>query len=132
MNLATLAFRAFPGILILRCSANAREHQLRTFTRVSYIFALSPLSCRASTSAAAPEDSNTVQPAAVRDGSHDFDFIYGKWRMPNHHLKERLAKSDEWGDFISCDEGGPLPGGIGDIDYWKANFWKETQRVCRS
>jgi hypothetical protein len=22
-------------------------------------------------------------PATVRDGSHDFSFIYGKWRMPN-------------------------------------------------
>lgn len=31
--------------------------------------------------------------ATVRDGSHDFDFIYGKWRMPNHRLKKRLAGS---------------------------------------
>ena len=32
-------------------------------------------------------DSPTAQSAAVRGGSHDFDFIYGKWRMPNHRLK---------------------------------------------
>src|SRR5262245_49041252 len=56
----------------------------------------------------------TAQSAAVRDGSHDFNFIYGKWRMPNHMLKNRLADSHEWVDFITCDEGGPLPGGIGD------------------
>jgi hypothetical protein len=63
--------------------------------------------------------------ASVRDGSHDFDFIYGKWRMPNHRLKQRLAGSREWVDFITCDEGGPLPGGIGNIDYWKASIWKD-------
>jgi hypothetical protein len=45
--------------------------------------------------------------------------------MPNHHLKKRLAGSDEWDDFITCDEGSPLPGRIGDIDYSKASFWKD-------
>jgi hypothetical protein len=78
-----------------------------------------------------PDASKTDQPStakqseAVRDGSHDFDFIYGKWRMPNHRLKKRLAGSHEWVDFVTCDEGSPLPGGIGDIDYWKARYWKD-------
>jgi hypothetical protein len=44
-------------------------------------------------SAASPSNS------AVREGSHDFDFIYGKWRMPNHRLKERLAGSHKVGQF---------------------------------
>ena len=70
-------------------------------------------------------DSNKVQSKATRDGSHDFDFIYGKWRMPNHRLKKRLAGSHEWDDFITCDAGSPLPGGIGDIDYWNASYWKD-------
>jgi hypothetical protein len=77
----------------------------------------------AARSVAAPDDPR--QHAAVRDGSHDFDFIYGKWRMPNHRLKKRLAGSHEWADFITCDEGGPLPGGIGDTDYWRASIWKD-------
>jgi hypothetical protein len=78
-----------------------------------------------------PDASKTDQPStakqsgAVRDGSHDFDFIYGKWRMPNHRLKKRLAGSHEWVDFVTCDEGSPLPGDIGDIDYWKATYWKD-------
>jgi hypothetical protein len=67
----------------------------------------------------------TPQSTPVRDGSHDFDFIYGKWRMPNHRLKKRLANSHEWADFVTCDEGSPLPGGIGNIDYWRANYWKD-------
>ena len=74
---------------------------------------------------AAPGDSATEESAAVRDGSHDFDFVYGKWRMPNHRLKKRLAGSHEWVDFITCDEGRPLPGGIGDTDSWRASFWKD-------
>lgn len=99
---------------------------MKIFTRVTYIFALGLLGVCTLTSISAPHDSGTAQSeAAVRDGSHDFDFIYGKWRMPNHHLKKRLAGSNEWDDFITCDEGSPLPGGIGDIDYWKASYWKD-------
>jgi hypothetical protein len=89
------------------------------------ICALTTLSTYAPNSLAAPDGSASAQPATVRDGSHDFDFIYGKWRMPNHRLKKRLAGSHEWADFITCDEGSPLPGGIGDIDYWKASYWKD-------
>ena len=74
---------------------------------------------------AAPSDSTAAKSASVRDGSHDFEFIYGKWRMPNHRLKKRLAGSHEWVDFITCDEGRPLPGGIGDTDSWRASFWKD-------
>ncbi|HEY1992193.1 MAG TPA: hypothetical protein VGH71_06990, partial [Gammaproteobacteria bacterium] len=33
------------------------------------------------------------QVTASRDGSHDFDFLYGKWKMPNHRLLKRLAGS---------------------------------------
>ena len=88
------------------------------------IFAFTALSVYAPDSVPAA-DSPTAQSVAVRDGSHDFDFIYGKWRMPNHRLKKRLAGSHEWVDFVTCDEGSPLPGGIGNIDYWKASYWKD-------
>ena len=76
-------------------------------------------------SAATPAGMTAARQSTVRDGSHDFDFIYGKWRMPNHRLNKRLAGSHDWSDFITCDEGGPLPGGIGDTDYWRASFWKD-------
>jgi hypothetical protein len=36
-----------------------------------------------------------------------------------------LAGSDEWADFITCDEGRALPGGIGNIDSWSASYWKD-------
>jgi hypothetical protein len=87
--------------------------------------ALSVLILNASESTLAADVSPLPQSAAVRDGSHDFDFLYGKWEMPNHKLKQRLAGSHEWVDFISCDEASPLPGGIGDTDYFKTGYWKD-------
>jgi hypothetical protein len=73
----------------------------------------------------AADDASTSAPAAVRDGSHDFDFLYGKWRMPNHRLVKRLVGSHDWADFITCDEEKPLPGGLGDTDVLRASYWKD-------
>jgi hypothetical protein len=75
-------------------------------------------------------ESNTAKPAqqattGSRDGQHDFDFIYGKWRMPNHRLVKRLAGSHDWEDFISCDEGMALVGGLGNMDILRTNYWKD-------
>ena len=80
---------------------------------------------RSAAAAAGSASGEITQPAAlqVRDGSHDFDFEYGKWRMPNRRLVKRLAGSHEWADFVSCDEGMPLPGGIGDMDVFRASYW---------
>jgi hypothetical protein len=78
----------------------------------------------------AQNESNTTKPTpeattSHRVGQHDFDFIYGKFRMPNHRLAKRLADSHEWVDFVSCTEGGPLAGGIGDMDTFRTNYWKD-------
>jgi len=48
---------------------------------------------------------------------------------PNHKLKKSLVGSHEWDDFVTCGEGNPLPGGIGDTDYWKTNYWKDLVGV---
>jgi hypothetical protein len=45
--------------------------------------------------------------------------------MPNHRLKKRLAGSHDWDDFITCDEGSPLPGGSAISITWKASYWKD-------
>ena len=62
---------------------------------------------------------------ATRDGSHDFDFLFGKWKMPNHRLVKRLAGSHEWEDFMSYDECSPLPGGLGNQDFYRTDHWKD-------
>jgi hypothetical protein len=88
-------------------------------TVVNAICALSVASIYGPESSAAADESTAAPSSTVRDGSHDFDFIYGKWKMPNHRLKH------DWEDFITCDEGNPLPGGVGNIDYWKTSYWKD-------
>ncbi len=70
---------------------------------------------------------DTTPTTAVRDGSHDFDFLYGKWKMPNHRLLKRLAGSHEWEDFMSYDECRPLPGDLGNQDFFKTDHWKNFE-----
>ena len=44
-------------------------------------------------SAAATDDSTTRQAATLRDGSHDFDFLFGHWKV---HLKRKVPETDRW------------------------------------
>src|SRR5690348_11462371 len=83
------------------------------------------LVCSCSVPARAGAPSTHQATPKVRDGSHDFDFLYGKWRMPNHRLVKRLAGSHEWADFVSCDEGGPLAGGLGNMDVFRTSYWPD-------
>ena len=54
--------------------------------------------------------------ADPESGVHDFDFYMGKWRVHHRRLKERLAGSTEWQEFIGTSEAWPLLGGAGNID----------------
>ena len=48
-----------------------------------------------------------------RDGSHDFDFQTGHWRIRNERLKKRLQGCAEWETFEATQEARLLPGGLG-------------------
>ena len=98
---------------------------LATAILVSTLFVLTTFGDWTPAAVAATQHSTATATPAVRDDSHDFDFIYGKWRMPNRRLVKRLAGSHQWADFITCDEGRPLPGGIGNMDFWRADYWKD-------
>jgi hypothetical protein len=87
--------------------------------------ALAAIDADASGAAPVSHVADAVQATPTRDGSHDFDFEYGKWRMPNHRLVKRLAGSHQWEDFITCSEGSPLPGGIGGMDVMRSAYWKD-------
>lgn len=52
----------------------------------------------------------------TRDGSHDFDFFFGRWTGVQHKLKHRLANSNEWEDFESFSVVRPLLGGRANTD----------------
>jgi hypothetical protein len=55
-------------------------------------------------------------PAPDDDGRHDFDFAFGRWRMPNRRLRKRLEDNHDWDEFVSFCECHPILGGLGNID----------------
>ena len=58
-----------------------------------------------------------------RDGSHDFDFQTGRWRIQNQRLKERLKSSTEWETFEARGEAQLLPSGLGNMDSFMTEHW---------
>ena len=58
-----------------------------------------------------------------RDGSHDFDFQTGRWRIHNERLKDRLKRCTEWETFEATQEARLLPGSLGNIDDFFTEHW---------
>ena len=51
------------------------------------------------------------------DGRHDFDFLFGSWRIHNRKLKNNLDRGcTEWIEFDMSLDARPILGGIGNID----------------
>ncbi len=65
---------------------------------------------------------NNINPAA--DGSRDFDFYHGHWRIENKRLVKRLAGSTEWETFEATAQARPLPAGIGNFDDFVPQNWR--------
>jgi hypothetical protein len=47
------------------------------------------------------------------EGVHDFDFLFGSWRMHHRRLRERLRGSQQWDSFDGTGATMPLPDGLG-------------------
>ena len=58
-----------------------------------------------------------------RDGSHDFDFQTGVWRIRNERLVKRLQGSTDWETFDAIQHARLLPGGLGNIDDFITDHW---------
>ena len=58
-----------------------------------------------------------------RDGTHDFDFYTGRWRVRNQRLVERLKGCTEWETFDALSEARALPGGLGNMDVLTTDHW---------
>jgi hypothetical protein len=56
------------------------------------------------------------------DGRRDFDFYFGRWRLRNERLKERLAGCQEWEAFESTQQCRPLLGGLGNLDDFETDW----------
>jgi hypothetical protein len=57
----------------------------------------------------------------IRDGSHDFDFWFGRWHVRNRRLRERLAGCGEWVEFDATSTARPLLDGIGNEDEFRTD-----------
>ena len=58
---------------------------------------------------------------ATNDGRHDFDFLFGEWRIANRKLADPLAdEPTEWVEFPATSLAGPILGGLGNNDMFYA------------
>jgi len=60
------------------------------------------------------------------DGAHDFDFYFGRWRVHNERLRERLVGSGDWQRFEAIQECRPILGGLGNIDEFVTDEFEPT------
>ncbi|SDX87436.1 hypothetical protein [Lysobacter enzymogenes] len=58
----------------------------------------------------------------ARDGRHDFDFYFGRWKVENRRLAKRLAGSDDWIEFEATDECRPILAGLGSVDRYRTDW----------
>lgn len=54
--------------------------------------------------------------AAGTSGPRDFDFLFGRWRVHNERLRERLVGCEDWQRFDAILECRPILGGVGNVD----------------
>ena len=52
----------------------------------------------------------------MNNGSHDFDFFFGSWKVRHRLLKERLAGCQEWVEFNGVCRVQPLLDGSANVD----------------
>ena len=53
---------------------------------------------------------------AARASKHDFDFLFGSWKVRNRYLRGRLRGSTEWVEFEASCEAMPLLHGLANLD----------------
>lgn len=57
---------------------------------------------------------------AARATKHDFDFLFGSWKIHNRLLTERLRHSTEWVEFAARSDVAALLDGFGHLDRYSA------------
>jgi hypothetical protein len=66
---------------------------------------------------------------APHEPSQDFDFFFGRWKVHNRRLKERLAGSAEWEEFDALQECRPILGGMGNQDEFVTDAFGDTHFI---
>lgn len=69
------------------------------------------------------ENGDLVLRASASSSRHDFDLLFGNWRMYHRKLEERLSGSTKWIPLESTDTNyGPMLNGLGNTDMYVATF----------
>lgn len=58
----------------------------------------------------------------LRDGTRDFEFLHGSWRIHNRRLRRVLVNSQEWYEFAGRATERPLWGGQANIEEYEADM----------
>src|SRR5262245_58172674 len=59
----------------------------------------------------------TAEADTENDGRHDFDFIYGNWRVHNRRMINVADPANaHWVEFEATGGAGPVLGGLGNMD----------------
>src|SRR3569832_2153311 len=58
----------------------------------------------------------TENPMTDDPASHDFDFLFGAWKVRHRYLRGRLVGSNDWIEFDGTLRAAPLLGGTGNYD----------------
>ena len=66
-------------------------------------------------------------PRAARASKHDWNFLFGRWKVRHRYLEGRLRGSNEWIEFDSECEAMPLLLGLGNLD--RNTFVRDGQKI---
>jgi hypothetical protein len=51
---------------------------------------------------------------------HDFDFLFGRWRIHNRRLDDPFGDSESWAEFEAQSEAYPILGKLGNVQHFDA------------
>jgi len=101
----------------LRMTKSSLFRALRPLAVVLVTVNCVPAPNRAEASAApAAASVRPASPAEPRDGQHDFDFLFGRWKVHVRRLKNPLHGSQEWYEMTGTSVVRPIWGGNANIE----------------
>jgi hypothetical protein len=96
------------------------ENAMRT-RNPHHVLLVAALMALAAPRAGAPAEPNAAATAmdSERDGQHDFDFYFGRWKIHNRRLKPPLPGSTQWEEFEATSVAKPIWGGLANMDEYE-------------